>query len=930
MPARLSHVIPMMLRAVHDCRAAQARRGLSAGLFTVAVTLLAACGGGSGDTPVTPPAQGTAASIAIQAGDNQSATAGASVAIAPSVLVRDQSAKPLAGVSVSFVADSGGGSVVNVTAISGADGVASSGGWTLGAGRNRLRATVGTLAPIYFIALASSTEIQAGTGTITSGGGTFTVARPGAPIDGMQIALPSGAVSGSLALTVSYGDSTGVPRKTGLRLASPVITIATSTGFSDKAGPVKITVPATLAATEFPVAILFNRLTGARMPIPAVRVSGTQVVLLARQLDGANLDVPVTTTREVSASVQGRTPHSRVGGVIQLVIGAITYTDLARDLTTGYTPALDDWEIDNVRTVFNPDAVTYQSGLAISAAWYFDHYSGVGRLNKKFQEAPGVEWSNPRGFIIGALTAGQVDLDAVTAYNAALTALAATASPVVTVDSLTLLVVKAGIFTTDRPYVLFADDPAGSAPQTGLLVYSTRNSTMNVSLGTSAAGINVPREMTLTAGRFAPVTWGEKDVESGAFTIYTLPRIMVSGVTSGIPASDLDVLWRRFRDNSIGNGVLPTHDIATREYRPVVDTMFVPDDTTRFWSECSGTGCGVGYTATESFSPRGVLAGGSLFSKLSTAAPWTKLGTGVRGAGLKVDSTSNGISAGLEYVAISTVGATRGRYAGWKQFTIKTKRLAVTSAPLQISGGFDFKMTATYNRPTPTGASWVWELGDGRTITTTVNTLTTQYPVPTAARDYQAKVTMKVGTVVEATGHITNRVNPPLFGWALTAANVTASTLPPGGIGIERSDTLAFNGQSARIARLTGTPGSTALFVGGLAIAGPTCDAAAFLLQNPSGAAADTLVSAHYFGTIASCGDPDYSGGLVLGTLGSGTLIGSAVVVPNPLVIVPPGGSITAAMSGRTLTGTFVLNVRYSTGIGTYTVAFTATQVRPQ
>ena len=109
------------------------------------------------------------------------------------------------------------------------------------------------------------------------------------------------------------------------------------------------------------------------------------------------------------------------------------------------------------------------------------------------------------------------------------------------------------------------------------------------------------------------------------------------------------------------------------------------------------------------------------------------------------------------------------------------------------------------------------------------------------------------------------------------------------------------------------------------------CDAAAILQQAPSAATvADTLVASQFLGIIGVCGDEDYTGNITLGTLGSSTVVGNAVVVPNPNVIVPPGGSINATMSARNISGTFVLNVRYSTGLGTYTVQFTGVQVRPQ
>jgi len=60
---------------------------------------------------------GDAGSIAVNAGNGQSATVGTAVATDPSVVVRDQFANPVAGVSVTFAVGSGGGTVIPTTAV---------------------------------------------------------------------------------------------------------------------------------------------------------------------------------------------------------------------------------------------------------------------------------------------------------------------------------------------------------------------------------------------------------------------------------------------------------------------------------------------------------------------------------------------------------------------------------------------------------------------------------------------------------------------------------------------------------------------------------------------------------------------------------------------------------------------------------------------
>src|SRR5439155_1403283 len=99
-------------------------------------TLTATASGLTG-SPVTFTATGTAGgagSIALSAGDNQTATVNTAVATAPAVIVRDQFNNPVAGVAVVFAVGSGSGtsSITGADQTTNASGIATVGSWTLG------------------------------------------------------------------------------------------------------------------------------------------------------------------------------------------------------------------------------------------------------------------------------------------------------------------------------------------------------------------------------------------------------------------------------------------------------------------------------------------------------------------------------------------------------------------------------------------------------------------------------------------------------------------------------------------------------------------------------------------------------------------------------------------------------------------------------
>jgi hypothetical protein len=90
--------------------------------------------------------------------DGLSAHVGTSVVLPPAVVVRDEHGNPVDSVAVTFAVVSGGGTIGAESAITGIDGVAGAGSWTMGPepGENAVTATVAGLAsgPLTFTATA--------------------------------------------------------------------------------------------------------------------------------------------------------------------------------------------------------------------------------------------------------------------------------------------------------------------------------------------------------------------------------------------------------------------------------------------------------------------------------------------------------------------------------------------------------------------------------------------------------------------------------------------------------------------------------------------------------------------------------------------------------------------------------------------------------
>ncbi|MBL0937322.1 MAG: hypothetical protein IBJ03_00395 [Gemmatimonadaceae bacterium] len=209
--------------------------------------------------PITFTATATAGaptSFTMSSGNNQTATVGQAVAVPPSVIVRDNRGNPVPGVGVTFLIGSGGGTVTGGSAVTGSNGIASVGGWTLGAtaGAQTLIARVNNMPDVTFTATATAGAASVVTAQSTQNMGNVVVstnqAAPslpsvrvtdsqGNPVAGIVVTfelgnLTSGSITGATQTTNASGIATltswTLPTTTGI--ASVVASIPNVTGIT--------------------------------------------------------------------------------------------------------------------------------------------------------------------------------------------------------------------------------------------------------------------------------------------------------------------------------------------------------------------------------------------------------------------------------------------------------------------------------------------------------------------------------------------------------------------------------------------------------------------------------------------------------------------------------------------------------------------------
>ena len=239
---------------------------LRRGALAAALATLAACGGDRKAAPEPPRATTIEAVTSV----TMTAIVGADVPEPPTVRVRDQAGRPMAGVSVVFGMYAYGGSIQQLSAFTGSDGTASVLRWTLGptSGQQQLAASVGSLTPLVFTTNALPGPLSriaaAWGGTI---GGTVGDPSPrtanvlaldsyGNVVSGVTVAFNVVAGGGSVANPTSTTGAAGTatpgawtmgptPGSNILSASVPASPAVTPVSFTVDAGP---GVPATIVA----------------------------------------------------------------------------------------------------------------------------------------------------------------------------------------------------------------------------------------------------------------------------------------------------------------------------------------------------------------------------------------------------------------------------------------------------------------------------------------------------------------------------------------------------------------------------------------------------------------------------------------------------------------------------------------------------------
>lgn len=893
--------------------------------YLTAMIVLAACGGDSA-TPSTPPTQPppplpqVATTVVAQSGDAQQAESGSALPARPTVLVRDAAGLPMSGVSVAFRVDSGGGALAATSATTSSDGTASAGIWTLGTGlgANVVSATVAGLPPVRFRALAvlAAKRTLIDTQTVAASGGVLRYTKTGDPLDGLTVTIRTRSFANATRWTIRADSSIVVPLPADFVQVGPVLVITNGEGYADST--MTLTTPMRIAASDAVAPFYFDSATRSLEAISLVERTDSSATLATRHFSGDMLALPRN-----AATGALRASRGAGFGTVNIVWVRTPKAKLVGTFLSTFQPGVDDWEFTNYGDYITPSGIC--EGMSITAMYYhyFMRAAGQPPLYHRYDKSIPNLWDNVQGIRF----AGSVQRDYLDRFDSGINQFAALANQGIArgtkTEDLTSAWILLTLKLTQNPVLLALRLNNGG--HTVVAFGASSTGTQSTVLFSDPNFPGTIRSALFTSGVLTPVSMQINASQPGS--LYN--KAYALGVSGEIPITQITQRWREFTQQKAGTDRYPAsysferYNLLAGAWELLTDTVRTTDPELQVRFMCPGCPTKAVGAAPD-----------QQVSFLWNAAGSTDLGVNVI---LNTAGTRQLLAVGTAFADFDLFSDGRAGFVDAKPFTVIAREFKIAATQLTAPPGVDLDFAAL---PAGIGGSsprFRWDFGDNSAAVTKVgdSTVSHQWTRP-GKFTVQVELRDGAGTLVARASSAVEIGNTASFVWAFESATVLNSSLPAGGIGSTRTDTLIFMRASAWIASLRAVPFDHGILIFGRPSGGAKCNATAILESFVPGAGpADTTRGVNGFqGIIGSCGDPDYSGSLTLGSLVNGTLIGSATPTPNPNVIVLPGGSISAtnAISGASdgvLTGTFTVNYRYSTGIGTYTVAFSASLFKP-
>jgi hypothetical protein len=241
--------------------------------------------------------------------------------------------------------------------------------------------------------------------TIPGTGGVLTVNKPGDPLNGLVLTVPTKGFAQAQDFVISRSEITSHRLGANFNPRTPLIEFSYGGGYSGDALSIKV--PIHLPAGHFPMGFLYDRATGKLQPIPLERFDSVSVTVSTRHLSSSG-------TQAGKRSIFS--PQNAIGNMVVSSIEA-SILDGQVTLSTGFTPGVDDWEFPNHGSYIAQGG--HCAGQVATMLWYYyeQRLKGAAPLWGRFDKIrdpsnPKVIWhDNPDGYRFASTVQKDMDFD---------------------------------------------------------------------------------------------------------------------------------------------------------------------------------------------------------------------------------------------------------------------------------------------------------------------------------------------------------------------------------------------------------------------------------------------------------------------------------------------------------------------------------------
>ena len=562
-------------------------------------------------------------------------------------------------------------------------------------------------------------------GSIPPTGGTITVSKPGDPLNGLTLTVPSGAFSGALNITIGSSTNKNLPTANGIVPISPVVHVVTSAGGYAN-GAITFKIPATVAANTFPVVVLYDSATKAIEPMTTIAYDKNGVTAVTGHLSQPSV-------LSASAARVGGRSRPMAGGAasgarpdslfIAFGVYAIPVSVLDQDWDTQFRPGVNDWEMPASPT----EAATSSTllGASVTELWYFNSKASATPLNGRFPAIRNAPLSDTIGYHWTSVIDNQVSNDINSYLSSAYKSV--TKGPA-GADSLQFDQIRASFaiptLNAGQPLPVLVDLQSSAIIKYYYLV-AYRATGNRVYVADPVSPGDSSRFLELVASGMTPYV--NPAYRPGIS--FTTPLATPLGLAIKLPA--LASSYADAAAGTVGTNIFPTSGFYSWSGQ-LNDTMYVVDSL-RFWAQCAT--CQYGFTSTLSPAPAGNVESSYNIYSISGGLVTDSLGSlGANG----LLATKASVAPGSQYtfgvpLASATAGGTASssgarRWLDWHQFTITNLQgtIATPTGGILVNSPDTLQVSFQPNL-LPANVAYEWDFGDSTPKVTVQNNAAVQH-----------------------------------------------------------------------------------------------------------------------------------------------------------------------------------------------------------